>query len=157
MRQRPRQGSTDLCVCNIQDPNPLAVVTKECEPFLPIRTDKMIPRYAYYKPFIFQLHNKREWQNRFNTDNERGLVWYTDASKTSEGTGAGVYKWGSVKGHSFSLGLHTMILRVEIYAIKACILENIEKGYRGRNINILSESQAAIKVLNSFQVNFNLV
>jgi hypothetical protein len=67
--------------------------------------------------------------------------------KTSEGTGAGVYKWGSIRGHSFILGLHSMVFQAEIYAIKACILENIEKGYRGRNINILSESQAAINVL----------
>jgi hypothetical protein len=29
--------------------------------------------------------------------------------------------------------------------IKACIMENIEKGYIGRNIYILSDSQAAIK------------
>jgi hypothetical protein len=97
----------------------------------------MIPRYACYKPFSVQLPNKREWQNG-NSDNERGLVWYTDASKTSEGTGAGVYKWGSIKGHSFSLGLQTIVFQVEIHAIKACILENIEKGYRGQNINTYS-------------------
>jgi len=54
--------------------------------------------------------------------------------KTSEGTGAGVYKWGSIKGCSFSLGVHSMVFEVEIYAIKACIMENIEKGYKGRNI-----------------------
>ena len=54
---------------------------------------------------------------------------------------------GSIKGHSSSLRLHSMVFQAEIYAIKACILENIEKGYRDRNINILSESQVAIKVL----------
>jgi hypothetical protein len=58
----------------------------------------MIPRYAYYKPFNVQFPNKHEWQNGFNSDNERGLVWYTDVSKTSEGTGAGVYIWGLKKG-----------------------------------------------------------
>jgi hypothetical protein len=118
----------------------------------------MIPRYAYYKPFKVQLPNKHEWQNGFNSDNERGLVWYTDAPKTSKDTGAGgVCKWGSIKGHSFSLGQHTMAFQPEIYAIKAYIMKNIEKGYRGRNINILSDSQAAVKVLNSCQVNSNLV
>jgi hypothetical protein len=30
---------------------------------------------------------------------------------------------------------------------------NVEKGYTGRNIYILSDSQAAIKVLNNFQIN----
>jgi ribonuclease HI len=80
-----------------------------------------------------------------------------DGSKTNEGTGAEVYKWGSRKGHSFSLGLHTMVFQAEIYAIKACIIENIEKGYRGRNIYILSGSPAAIKALNNFQINSKLV
>jgi len=64
-----------------------------------------------------------------------------------------VYRGGSRKGHSFSLGIHTMLFQVEIYAIKACIMENIEKGYTGRNINILSDGQAAITALESFQIN----
>jgi hypothetical protein len=42
--------------------------------------------------------------------------------------------------HSFSLGHHTTVFQAEIYAIKACIMENIEKGYKGRNIYILSDS-----------------
>jgi ribonuclease HI len=78
-----------------------------------------------------------------------------DGSKTTEGTGAGVYRWRLRKGHS--LGLHTTVFQAEIYAIKACTMENIEKGYTGRNIYILSGSQAAIKALDSFQINSKLV
>jgi hypothetical protein len=73
-----------------------------------------------------------------------------DGSKTDKHTGAGVYTWGSRRGHSFSLGLHTTIIWAEIYATKACVMENIEKGYTGRNIYILSNSQAAIKAFNTF-------
>jgi ribonuclease HI len=36
-------------------------------------------------------------------------------------------------------------------------MENIEKGYKSRNIYILSDSQAAIKALNNFQINSKLV
>jgi hypothetical protein len=36
-------------------------------------------------------------------------------------------------------------------------IENVERGYRARNIDILSNSGAAIKALESFQVNSNLV
>jgi ribonuclease HI len=61
------------------------------------------------------------------------------------------------RGHSFSLGLHTTVFQAEIYAIKACIMENIENGYTGRNICILSDSQAAIKALDSYQINSKLV
>jgi hypothetical protein len=59
---------------------------------------------------------------------------------------------GSRRGHSFSLGLHD-----EIHAIKASIMENTGKGYMGRNIYILFESQAAIKALDSLQINSKLV
>ena len=41
-------------------------------------------------------------------------VWYTDRSETSDGSGAGVYKWDSKKGQSFSLGLHTTVFQTEI-------------------------------------------
>jgi hypothetical protein len=50
-----------------------------------------------------------------------------------------------------------MVFQAEIYAIKACIMENKEKGYRGRNIYFLSDSRVAIKVPNNFQINYKLV
>ena len=59
--------------------------------------------------------------------------------------------------HSFSLGLHTMLFEAEIYAIKACITKNIDKGYKGRHIYIMSNSQALIKVLNNLHINSKLV
>jgi len=36
-------------------------------------------------------------------------------------------------------------------------MENTEKGYKGRNIYILSNSQAAIKAFENFQINSKLV
>jgi hypothetical protein len=36
-------------------------------------------------------------------------------SKTSEGGGAGVYKWDSKKGHSFNLGIYTTVFQTEIW------------------------------------------
>ena len=49
-----------------------------------------------------------------------------------------------------------MVFQAEIYAIKACIMGNTEKGNTGRNIYILSDSQAAIKALDSFHINSKL-
>ena len=83
------------------------------------------PRHSYRKPFTVKFPDKCEWQNRFNPDNTGGLVLYTDGSKTNKVTGAGVYRWGSRRGHSFSLGLHTTVLQADIYVIKACIMEYI--------------------------------
>jgi hypothetical protein len=59
-------------------------------------------------------------------------------------------------GHNFSLGLHTMAFQTEICTIKVCIMENKEKGYMGKNIYVLSHSEAAIKALDNFPINFEI-
>jgi hypothetical protein len=83
------------------------------------------------KPHIVKFPDKCEWQFGLNSDNKGGLVWHTDGSKTNKGIAAGVCRWGSRKGHSISLGLPTMAFQAEICAIKASVMENIEKGYTG--------------------------
>lgn len=87
----------------------------------------MIPRYACHKLFKIQHQDKREWQNRCSPEKKGGPVWYVDSSKVNEGTLAGVYRWGLKRGHSFTLELHTMVSQGKIYAIKARLMEHIEK------------------------------
>jgi hypothetical protein len=103
----------------------------EHQPILLRGTDKMMLRYTCHK--LFKIH------------------------KTNEGTLAGVHRWGLKKGHSFSLGLHTIVFQIKIYAIKACTVEDIEKCYKDRIIYILLDNQAAIMVLNNFHINSKLV
>jgi len=61
------------------------------------------------------------------------------------------------RGHNFILGLHPIKFQAEICTVKVCIMENIETCYTGKNIYILSDSQAAIKALDSFQINSKLI
>jgi len=68
-----------------------------------------------------------------------GLV-HIYGSNTDSGTDAELYRWESRNGHRFSFGLHATVFQAEIYAIKACIMENVEKGYTSRNISIVSDS-----------------
>jgi hypothetical protein len=44
------------------------------------------------------------------------------------------------------------VFQREVYAIKAYILENINKNYNNKNIYILSESQAVLNELCFFQI-----
>jgi hypothetical protein len=53
-----------------------------------------------------------------------------DVSKTKKGTGAWVYGYGTRKKLSFSLGKYITILQAEMYAIKACTVDNLDRGYR---------------------------
>jgi hypothetical protein len=106
----------------------------EHESILQIGMDIVIPRCVYNKPVMVKFPNQCEWQNRFNPDNKGGLVLYMDGSEINTGTGADVYKWRSRRGHSFRLWFHSMVFLAEIHTIKVCILENIDKGYTGKNI-----------------------
>jgi hypothetical protein len=129
----------------------------EKEPILQMGTDKMIPRHVYSEPFTVRFPDRSEWKDGFQPDRKGGLIWYTDGSKANKGTGAGVYGYGTRMKRSFSLGKYTTVFLEDVYAIMACTLENIDRNYRNRNIYILSDSRAAIKALDSYQINSKLV
>jgi hypothetical protein len=100
---------------------------------------------------------KSEWKDGFQTNRKGGLTWYTDGSKTNNGTGAEVYGYGIRWKLSFSLGQYTTVFQVEVYAIKACTGEDLKRNYTNRNIYILSESHTAIIVLDNYKINPQMV
>jgi hypothetical protein len=59
-----------------------------------MRTDKMILRHVFDKPFMVRFPDRTEWKDGFQLDRNGVLIWYTDGSKTNKGTGAGVYEYG---------------------------------------------------------------
>jgi len=138
-RWGPRETSTDWRVTNSGDQNPFILVMPKN-----LGTWSMILWYAHHRPFTVKFTNEREWQNQFNTYNKGSLVWYTDKCTTYTGTGACVCTWGIRS----SIAFHTTA-----YDNKACVTENVEKGYTGRNMYIPSDSQAAMKALENFQMN----
>jgi hypothetical protein len=64
------------------------------------------------------------WIEGIKTDRKGGIIWYTDGSATSEGTGAGVYSYGTRQKLSFLFGQYTTVFQAEMYAIKACVFQN---------------------------------
>jgi len=53
----------------------------------------------------------------------KGLVWFTDGSRTAEGTGAGVYEHSVNRRLSIPLGKYATVFQAEVYAILACAHE----------------------------------
>ena len=49
------------------------------------------------------------------------------------------------------------VFQAEVFAIMASIHESIAKGYNGRTITIFTDSQAALKAVESATVKSNLV
>jgi hypothetical protein len=89
----------------------------------------------------------------------KGLVRFTDGSKTMEWTGAGVYGQSLVKRLSIPLGKHAKFFQVEVhvYVILACVYEIETQGRPERYGSICSDSQAALKALQAAKTMFPLV
>jgi len=53
----------------------------------------------------------------------KGLVWFTNGSRTAEGTGAGANGQSADRRLSISLGKLAAVFEAEVYAILACVHE----------------------------------
>jgi len=77
----------------------------------------------------------------------KGLVWFTDGSRTAEGTRAGVYGQSTNRRLSISLGKHATVFQAEVHAILACVHETKTQGRPEKHVSICSDNQAALKAL----------
>jgi hypothetical protein len=116
------------------------------EPILQMGSNKMMLRHVYDKHFMIRFPDRSGWKEGFQPDRRGGLIWFTDGSeKTNKGTEAGVYCYGTGRKLSFNLRYSTTVFQAEVYAIKACTVDTLDRNYKNRNICILSDRQAAIK------------
>jgi len=113
-----------------------------------MRTDTVIPRYSFAKTFTVTYPDRSEWKRRNIKSLSKGPIWYTDGSKTSSGTRGGVF--GHKIGLVFSLGAFATFFQ-------AAVCESIMRGYNGGTITIFTDSQAALKALESGTVKSKLV
>lgn len=107
--------------------------------------------------FKTQISSKSEWINESiqYSIQPHTIKWYTDGSKTEDGAGAGIF--GPRFKHAEPLGKYANIFQAELYAISRCAETNIGRNYRNKSIAILTDSQAAIKALNSHTISSGIV
>jgi len=87
----------------------------------------------------------------------KGLVWFTDGSRTVKGTGAGVYVQSANRRFSISLGKHATIFQTEVYVILACVHEIETQDRPEKYVSICSDSQVALKALQAAKTTSPLV
>jgi hypothetical protein len=107
------------------------------EPILQMRADKMIPMHTFNKPFTTLLPDRSEWGKGMLPFKKGGLIWYTDGSKTNEGTGGGVCSHGIKQSFSFSLGQYTQYSRQKYMQLKH-VLTRILEGATRKKTSIFS-------------------
>jgi hypothetical protein len=87
----------------------------------------------------------------------KGLVWFTEESRTAEGTGAGVYGQSANRRHSISLGKHNTVFQAEVYATLARVHETETQDRPEKYVSICSDSQASLKALQAAKTTTPLV
>ena len=117
--------------------------------------DCMPITYNFGLPFLIRIPDRREWADGLELG-ESVVSFYTDGSKMSKGTGMGIYG-PSLRTYE-ALGTTASIFQAELFAIESCARHCLSNdNLTGRNIFILSDSQAAIRALNSTVIRSKLV
>lgn len=107
-----------------------------------IRFSIIIPDRNSYKDPNFLLKN--------NSEN-----WFTDGSKTDEGTGSGIF--GPAVKISIALDENASVFQTEVLAISICAQKIMESHPKGLAYSIYSDSQAAILAIGNFVCKSKLV
>lgn len=119
-------------------------------------SDYMVPEVDFNRPFHSVIPSREGWTEERLGIESGDTVWYTDGSKTTCGTGAGIYRCNPERAISIGLGKHCTVFQAEVCAIAECALENVNDQGEGV-IYILTDSQAAVKALESYRTTSKMV
>lgn len=120
--------------------------------------DRCPKRYRFNHTYMVEYPDRLTWEeNQDSLFSPKGLIWFTDGSKTEAGAGAGICCGGPRANVSLALGPTATVLQAEVFAIKACTRAILDRGYRGKHIYICSDSRAALRSLKSCIIDSELV
>ena len=104
--------------------------------------------YTHNKRYTIIFPLRLDWDKNEWINNTNSLNIFTDGSKTSTGTGAGIHS----EEFQMAIPLHPScnIFEAELHAILVAATELIDRNTSNSTINIFSDSQAVLKALNRF-------
>ena len=118
------------------------------DPIFSVGVDVMRPTFNLEPKHSVVMLTREEWNGGPGTPPEvKGLVWFTDCSRTTEGTRAVVYKHSLGRRLSISLGMYATVFQAEVNAILACVCEIQTQVRPEKSVSIRSDSQVALKAL----------
>ncbi|XP_036138478.1 uncharacterized protein LOC118644325 [Monomorium pharaonis] len=112
---------------------------------------------TFERGYRISFPGRWEWNGSKGPVPRDGDVWFTDGSRTSAGSGAGLYCQRDRAGIVVPLGEHATVFQAEVLAIMRCAQNLLESDRMGRRIRICSDSQAALKALEGPRINSRLV
>ena len=82
-----------------------------------VGVDIMKPVFNLEPKYRVTMLTREEWTRGFGTPAVKGLAWFMDGSRTSEGTGSGAYGQSANRRLSISLGKQPTVFQAEVNAI----------------------------------------
>lgn len=107
--------------------------------------DRISRETLFRQRFKTSVPNREDW--RRNGSLGHGEMWFTDGSKTEEGTGYGICGPRGREKISHHLQKYNTVFQAEMAAIRTCASNRVQEGVRGRCIYICTDSQASINAL----------
>jgi RNase H. len=112
------------------------------------------PAFNLEPKYRVTMLSREEWTRGPGTPPVvRGLVWFTDGSKTMNGTGAVVCGRSLGSRLSIPLGKYATVFQAEVYAILTCVYEIQMNVGPEKYMSIYSDSQAALKAIQAAKRN----
>jgi len=96
-------------------------------------------------------------QKTWDSSAVKGLIWFTDGSRTAEGNRAGVYGQSAGKRLSISLVKQATVCQAEVYGLLACVHETETQDRPEKYVSVCSDSQVALKELEAANTTSQLV
>jgi hypothetical protein len=100
---------------------------------------------------------KKEWKRGPIPMKKRNSSGAQTGPRQMNATKLGYAAMARDRGSALILGQYATVFQADVYAIMACVVEDIKIGYWKISIYILSDSQAVIKALDNCKINSKLV
>jgi len=118
-------------------------------PIFEMRQDRMPAVRALDRGFKIHFSGPDDWKGPrgLAARAREGDTWYTDGSKTSMGTKAGLYGARRKREECIPLDKYASVFQAEVVAILRCAQTLLREGRKGGRMRICSDSQAALEAL----------
>ncbi|KAJ8937979.1 hypothetical protein NQ318_015476 [Aromia moschata] len=116
------------------------------------KSDRIGRDIVFHKPYRVIIPKEGEEDRSHTPVQQNGTIWYTDGSKTEQSTGEGATNRDPGCEISINLGNYATVFQAEITPISGCAQEMTRRSYTNKRIQIISDSQAALKALGAVEI-----
>lgn len=112
--------------------------------------------YNRHRNYDVRIREKEKWREGIKA-HDRSIEWYSDGSRKDNKTASGIWCKELRTKINIRLSDWSTVMQAEITAIEMCAKISLERGIKGKEIFIHSDSQAALKALKKNIINSKTV